>query len=121
MSTPPDDRAFGAIFDRAAEAIFLADDEGRYVRVNPAAEKLTGYSGEELRAMTVFALTPQPREAEGRATWRAFLREGTLSGDYALMRKDGSPVEVAFQAVANIIPGVHLSILRDVTAQKREE
>ena len=116
-----DDRAFSAVFERAVEAIFLADDDGRYVRVNPAAERLTGYTGEELRAMTVFDLTPAPDQTQGLAMWREFIRIGALSGDYTLTRKDGAHVEVAFHAIASIMPGIHLSIIRDVTARMREE
>jgi PAS domain S-box-containing protein len=112
---------FDALFARATDAIFLADDEGRYLLVNPAAEKLTGYSGEELRTMTVFDLTPPQHKEAGQAMWRKFLRTGTGSGDYTLTRKDGALVEVEFQAVASIVPGTHLSILHDVTARKRDE
>lgn len=110
-----------AIFARATDAIFLADNDGRYVLVNPAAEALTGYSSEALCAMTVFELTPAGHKAAVQQVWCEFLRRGTSSGDYALTRKDGSVVEVEFQAVANIVPGIHLSILHDVTARKRDE
>lgn len=116
-----DDRAFSAIFDRAVEAILLADDDGRYVRVNPAAEKLTGYSDRELRSMTVMDLTPTADKEQGVSSWRELIRLGALSGDYILTRRDGSSVEVDFHAVANIMPGVHLSILRVATAREREE
>lgn len=121
MAQPPDDPAFAAIFEHAAEAILLADDEGRYVRANPAAEILTGRSSEELRAMTVFDLTPTANEELRLSMWREFIRQGSLAGEYALTRKDGSLADVDFHAVANIMPGIHLSILRDVTAKKREE
>ena len=110
-----------AIFARATDAIFLGDDEGRCVLVNPAAETLTGYSSEELCAMTVFDLTPAFLKQTGRAMWRDCLGQGTFSGDYVLTRKDGSLVEVEFQAVASILPGIHLAIMHDVTARKRDE
>jgi PAS domain S-box-containing protein len=110
-----------AIFARATDAIFLTDNEARYVLVNPAAEALTGYPGQVLCAMTIFDLTPAGHKAAGQQVWREFLRRGTSSGDYALIRKDGSVVEVEFQAVANIVPGIHLSIVHDVTARKRDE
>ncbi len=121
MPPPPltDHRAFSAVFDHATEGIFLADDDAHYLRVNPAGEGLTGYSVEELRALTVFDLTPEADREQGLAMWREFIRKGTLSGDYALTRKDGTVVEVAFEAVANIMPGIHLSVMRDVTARTR--
>jgi PAS domain S-box-containing protein len=110
-----------AVFRLAMEAMLLADDEGRYIRVNPAASELTGYSFDELLAMTVFDLTPLQSREDGLATWREFLRNGKMSGEYSLVRKDGSIVVVEFCAVAGIRPGVHLSILHDVTARVRLE
>jgi len=112
---------FRAVFDRAIDAILLADDEGRYVHANPAAEKLTGYSAEQLYGMTVFDLTPGPNRDQGQSMWQEFIRQGTLSGDYTLTRCDGSLVEVEFHAVARVAPGTHLSMLRDVTARRRAE
>jgi signal transduction histidine kinase len=44
-----------------------------------------------------------------------------MSGEYSLVRKDGTVVVVEFCAVAGIRPGVHLSILHDVTARVRLE
>lgn len=110
-----------AIFERALDAILIADDQGRYVKVNAAAERLTGYTSEELGQMTVFDITPAPTKEQGLAMWREFIRMGTLSGEYAMAHKDGSTVDVEFQAVASIRPGLHLSIVRDVTPRKRAE
>ncbi len=121
MSQLLDDRVLSAIFDRAGDAIFLIDDDGRFIRVNPAAEQLTGYSAEELRTMTFFDLTPSSSLEQGRAQWREFLRAGALSGDYWLSRKNASLVQVEFHAVARVVPGLHLSNSRDVTARRREE
>src|SRR4051794_1946237 len=112
-----DDALARAIFACASDAIMLADDSSHYVATNPAASVLTGFSEEELRAMSVFDITPAPSEELGRAMWSEFVRRGSMAGDYSLTRKDGSIVEVEFRAVASILPGVHLAIMRDVTAQ----
>ncbi|WP_196781775.1 PAS domain S-box protein, partial [Salmonella enterica] len=37
------------------------------------------------------------------------------------MRPDGERRDLEYSAVANILPGVHLSILRDVTDRRRSE
>jgi PAS domain S-box-containing protein len=121
MSHLLDNQLLSAIFDRASESIFVIDQEGRHVRVNAAAERLTGYSNEELATMTFFDLTPQSSLERGRSLWREFLRRGALTDDYWLRRKDGSVVQVEFQAVANFARGLHLSCARDVTARRREE
>jgi PAS domain S-box-containing protein len=109
-----------ALFDHALDAIVLADDEGRYIEVNPAACELTGYSRDELLAMGAADLaSPDQQPAEVANQFDAFVRAGTESGTFAMRHKDGHVVETEFRAVSNIQPGVHLSIIRDVTARNR--
>jgi len=108
-----------AIVDNALDAIFVADDDGRYIDANPAACELTGYSSSELMALSVWDLTPAPDVASGRAAWRRFLGEGRAVGEYALRRRDGTIVDVEFRAVANVLPHEHVSACRDVTERKR--
>jgi PAS domain S-box-containing protein len=43
------------------------------------------------------------------------------AGDYRLLCKDRSIRETEFRSVANILPGLHLAIVRDVTDRKRAE
>jgi PAS domain S-box-containing protein len=108
-----------ALFDNALDAIFLADDERRYVEVNPAASALLGYSEEELLAMRVDDISEQ---SEGTAeAWQAFLKQGEMQGEYRTVRRDGTQVDVEFNAVAHVLPGLNLSILRDVSDRKRSE
>ena len=114
--------AAGAIIDRAATrapgplALMVADDDGRYVAASAGAVTLTGYDREDLVSLSVWDLTPVPREANGRELWRQFLSCGTQQGEYALRRRDGHSVEAQYYAVANIAPGLHLSALAPVRA-----
>jgi PAS domain S-box-containing protein len=110
-----------ALFDNTLDAILLADDQARYVEANPAASALLGYDREELLRRGVFDVTPTPNGEAGRAAWAAFVREGRQSGEYALRRRDGSTAVVEYRAVANVQPGLHLSVLRDVTQRRRTE
>jgi len=110
-----------AIFDNALEAILLADDEGRYVDANPAACALLGYSREELLKMAVSDVAPTLEREITPQLWQQYITEGRLSGEYTILRKDGTTRETEFRAVANILPGLHLSVLRDVTERKRME
>ena len=115
------ERQYRALFENTLDALVLADDDARYVDANPAACALLGYRREELLQKHVWDVTPSQDQEAGRATWRAFLDEGTLSGEYRLLRKDGSIVEVEFQAVAHMLPHLHLSSMRDIRARKRAE
>ena len=113
------ERRLHTLFDNTQDAILLADDDARYVDANPAASELTGYSRDELLGKCAWDLTPPPRLADGNALWRKFVEAGRLAGEYTLVRKDGSTVTAEYRAVANIQPGLHLSVLRDVTERKR--
>jgi PAS domain S-box-containing protein len=104
-----------ALFDNSLDAVLLADDGGRYVDANPAACTLLGLDRDDLLRRTVLDITPPPDAAAGRAAWDAFLRDGQQAGEYAVRRPDGTRVVVEYRAVANIQPGLHLSVLRDVT------
>jgi PAS domain S-box-containing protein len=110
-----------AIFDASLDAILVADDLGRYVDINPAACLLTGYSRAELLERSIWDLTPEVGREQGLASWHAFIRQGQMSGEYTLTRRDGSLIEAEFRAVAGFMPGLHLSIMRDITERKRAE
>jgi signal transduction histidine kinase len=44
-----------------------------------------------------------------------------MEGEYRIRRRDGSMVEVEFRAVANFLPGLHLSVMNDITVRKQAE
>ncbi len=81
-----------AAVEQAAEAIVITDAQGSIEYVNPAFEKMTGYSREE-------ALGKNPRilksgEHDGdfyHALWRRITQGGTWRGRLENRRKDGNP------------------------------
>ena len=108
-----------ALFDHTLDAVLLADDQARYVDANPAACTLLGLDRDELLTRTVFDITPPADAGAGRAAWDAFLRDGQQAGEYAVRRPDGTRAVVEYRAVARVQPGLHLSVLRDVTERER--
>lgn len=111
---------FEAVFENAFDAIVIADDDGQYVDVNPAACELFGLSREELvgRSIEEFAAEDYAYSTE----WEAFHEEGTPRGVFPLRRPDGEVRIVEYAASRDIRSGEHLSILRDVTERvEREE
>jgi PAS domain S-box-containing protein len=110
-----------ALFENALDAILVLDDTGRLVDANPAAVGLLGYAREELLALTageIIGVADQKALLERR---HAFPELGRYSGEYWLRRKDGSACLAEFRSVANIVPGVHFAIVRDVTDRRRVE
>src|SRR3954469_17229920 len=110
-----------ALFDSALDAMLIADDFGNYVEANPAACELFGLSKEELRKSKVADFVEPGREPEVMQAWREFLEQGEQKGVFRLYRRDGTIRELEFTAKANILPGRHLSILRDVTRRTQIE
>ena len=77
-----------ALFDAALDAIVLADDDGHYVEVNPAAEILTGYTRDELLHMRPSDLTDTaPPDVDEQ--FEEFTQAGQGEGSFRLRRKDG--------------------------------
>jgi len=110
-----------ALFENTQEAILIANGDSRYVDANPAACALTGYTRAELIGMKVRDITPIAAQDSGIRQWKEFLRTGKMEGEYAIRRRDGRMVEVEFRAVANFLPGLHLSVMRDITERKQAE
>lgn len=109
---------YRSLFEHAHEAILVADDSGCYVDANPATVRLLGYSLEELRGMTVADIAA-PEAARPR--WQAFEREGVQRGEIELRARDGTVRTMEYNAVRDFRPGLHLSMLRDITARRQDE
>jgi two-component system sensor kinase FixL len=110
-----------ALFENALDGIVIIDDDGRYIEANPAACAIFGYSAEELLKLSVRDVIELAAGQTFDSFWRDFLAAGRESGESPMVRKDGSIIAVEFRAVANFLPGLHLSSIRDVTERRRAE
>jgi len=96
--------------------------EGNIVSWNPAAEKIYGYTAEEVMGRPPYFLTPQHQQAQTRAFADA-LTAGESIPDFETvrLRKDGSEVQVSISASTicdddGNVTGV-VTFHRDITAQ----
>jgi PAS domain S-box-containing protein len=110
-------RRLQALFDNALDAILLANDAGEYVDGNAAACTLLGCNRDEILKLHVWDLPADGSASPTRESWNRFLKDGSMSGGYRLRSCDGTVHDVEFRSVANVLPGLHLAILRDVTAE----
>jgi PAS domain S-box-containing protein len=104
---------FRAVFEAALEPMLLADDAGTYVDANPAACELFGLPREELvgRSIDEFA----PDDYDFAAAWESFEAAEEARGTFPLVRQDGDRRTVEYASARDVVRGLHLSILRDVT------
>lgn len=99
-------------------AILIANNRARYIDANALAVQLTGYPRKQLTQLSLWDLTPNPNRRLGARLWRDFLQRGRMAGEYLLCRKDRTTVKAQYLAVANVLPGVHVSALVPLTPVK---
>ena len=112
---------FHALFDNALDAMLIFDDKGRYLDVNPAACALFGESRAALVGRNMGGALVPGMAADFQQAWVRFLAEGTLHGEFRVLRADGAVRSVAFNARAHFQPGCHLAVVRDLTEHKLAE
>ena len=98
--------------DVSAPAALLADSTARYIGANDAACALTGRSRGELLSLSVWDLTPDLSQAEGRQRWAQFVTSGFSAGAYLLQGPAGGAIQALFSAAAHVLPDCHLSLLQ---------
>lgn len=106
-----------AVFNHSNVAIIIANDDMQVVDVNPAACRLIGYSAEEFKSMKVMDYSRSMTQAE--PLWDEFMEESIQVGTIELLHKNGSVVKCEYNAVANVVEGLHLSVILDITEKER--
>jgi diguanylate cyclase (GGDEF)-like protein/PAS domain S-box-containing protein len=114
---------FRSLFEHHPDALAIHDMEGRYVRVNAALTRLTGFTIEELIGQTPAVLTGGAW-ADGERIRTAVIRGETIDFERTLVTKSGETVDVAGLIVPlhgdGMVTGF-CGILRDVTDERRRE
>ena len=110
------------LFENARDAIYVHDLEGNYIRVNHAAETLSGYKREEIVGHNFIEFISAQQLRFGRKSFYAKLAEqGETAFEVDVIAKDGRrvPVEVRSRAIYEngVMVGVQ-GTARDITERK---
>jgi diguanylate cyclase (GGDEF)-like protein/PAS domain S-box-containing protein len=106
---------FRGVFENANDAMFITDDGGVIRDANRAASRLTGVSLPELIGTSVEDLVDKSVAPEVARQREGLRREQVLVGTMSFVGPDGNPRRVEYSAVADFVPGLHLSVVREIT------
>jgi two-component system, cell cycle sensor histidine kinase and response regulator CckA len=104
---------FEALFENARDAFIVLGAEGQFVDANPAACQLIGLPLEEVIRRNVADTIETTTDFD--AAWAKFLRERTYRGQRWLVRPDGERRLIEIRATADVVPGLHFAVWRDIT------
>ncbi|RST30015.1 PAS domain S-box protein [Sphingomonas ginkgonis] len=108
------------LFEHASDAIWVAEQSGRFLEVNPAALRLLGYSPEEHRQRFACDLV-RPEQRPRLFSLLGELADGQqVTETFDVLRSDGSwiPLEISSSFTSE---GLWQAIGRDVTERTRAE
>lgn len=117
-----------AILETAVEGIITIDERGMIELINPAAERIFGYTAAEVQGKNVSLLMPQPYRDEHDAYMSNYLRTGQariigLGREVVGRRKDGSvfPMDLAVSEVRLAHRRLFTGFVRDISERRRAE
>jgi PAS domain S-box-containing protein len=110
------------IFTLSSDLIAVADFDGHFTRVNPAAEQILGYTEKDLLARPYLDLV-HPDDRERTAAEAAAISRGktTVSFENRFVRKDGSYKVLEWTSTPAVEEGVMYAVGRDVTERREAE
>jgi PAS domain S-box-containing protein len=96
----------GEAIDHGPVAVFVADDDLRYIAVNEFACSLLGYSREELLGLRVTDVAQDGEAAE----YADFVAHRARDGESRLVCKDGTEITIAYRASETTVAGMRFYV-----------
>lgn len=110
---------FQSVFDGAFDAMVIANSNRKYIDVNKRAAELFDASKNGLVGTDIGEFLPEEFDLD--EMWETFQRSGQTRGELTLVPADGREVVVEYTATADITPGGHLLVFRDITERKQRQ
>ena len=111
---------FKSYIENSPEGVFIADERGCYLEVNPGACSITGYEKEELLAMQISDILPPESTEAGLKHFKELIEYGYAFGELLFRHKDGSLRYWSVDAV-RLTPTRFIGFVKDITKRKVAE
>jgi PAS domain S-box-containing protein len=108
---------FRALLENLADGVFCHDMDGRFVLVNEAVCRMTGYTRQELTSLSVTDIDARLVDRSNARFWTALSPGESVTIETAHKRRDGSeyPVEIRLNRLTLDDRPVILALARDIT------
>ncbi len=127
QASTAENRRLALIAQQTADAIMIHDLDGNFSFWNPAAEKLFGYTAQEIIGQKANLLTPKEWSEDEREGFQT-INAGKSIDNHVTQRmsKTGKMIDVSISAAPLIDPVTHQVIgdicsMRDITERKKAE
>jgi DNA-binding CsgD family transcriptional regulator len=105
-----DTRKLTLIFERSPVPTVMVDAQRRHVEANRPARLWWRRSLEEMRTRAMDDFTPPDQLGVMERMWARLLETGFVAGRYQGAKPDGSPIDVVYCALADVLPGRHVVV-----------
>ncbi|MFP3951686.1 MAG: PAS domain S-box protein [Candidatus Bathyarchaeia archaeon] len=121
-------KRFQSIVDSAKDAIITINSQGIIILLNRSAEKIFGYTSQEMLGKPITLIIPERFQKEHLEKFKEVAKTGEdpLFGgtqEFPALRKDGSEIPIEMTLSRYLLAGetYFTAILRDITERKRVE
>jgi len=108
------------LIEEAGDGVFLLEPDGRFVVVNPAVCRMTGYAREELLQLNLLDTYLAAERDLGQQRLSEVASGADMTFERSMRRKDGTALTVEIRA-RRLEDGRIQAIARDITERKRVE
>jgi len=111
---------FRSYIDNSPDGIFVTNENGRCLEVNPATTTITGYSQEELLEMSIFDLIPPESLENAHHHLHALKEHHFASSEFEFFNKNGKRSWWSIDAV-KLSATRYLGFTKDITNRRQTE
>jgi len=111
-------RLFSEAFTQSRNAMVLLDSSRRYVDVNGASLRLTGYQRHQLIGRPISEFVAHGSRLMSPPQWEAAMAAGRFTGHARLVAADGSHLWVQYAATTEVVTGHRLTLFVELNSSR---